>query len=88
MIIELSDTRRITSDDYQFMYCKLIKRKDKKTGEIVDYWKPELYYNTVTQLLRAIPTRMLRESDANGWAECKEVLDSTYAMIDRRTKGA
>lgn len=89
MLIQLNKDRRITSDEHQYILCKRKKVKDKKRGEewigvYKDYWEPYLYFPTIKLLLHTVPNQMLRESNANGWAECKKVLEDTYKLIDRR----
>ena len=86
MEIQLTDTRKITSDKYQYMLCKLVNYTDKETKEKLTKWVPYLYYGNISSLLQAIPDTMLRESHASGWAECREVLTATSNMLSRVTK--
>ena len=81
MFIQLSDTRAITSDANQFMHCKWTKSKNKKTGVVREYWQPYLYYTSLKTLIRHTPMQVLKESDAEGWNDCKEILEDTRQLI-------
>ncbi len=86
MLIQLNDTRRIVSDDHQYMVQKYKTSISKKTQEETSYWESYLYFGTINLLLKCLPDVMLRESDAQGWASCNEILKSTYRMIETGTR--
>ena len=80
MVIQLTADRKITSDNYQYELRKLTKVKG------ADVWVGYLFFTSLKQCLRAIPEQLLKESSANGWLECKKVLDDAYTLIDNALK--
>lgn len=81
MFIQLSKDRAIISDIHQYALSKSKTRKNKDTGEKEQYWEPYLYFSRLEQALRVVPEQLLKESNANGWLECKTVLDETKYLI-------
>lgn len=67
--IQINDKYKITTDDYQWMVCVKEKQKDKKTGEMVDYWRPRTYHPNLGMALKSLSNRLLRESDATTWEQ-------------------
>ena len=75
MLIQLSNDRRITSDNHGYQLRKLTKVKG------VDEWSGYMFFSSLNATLNAVPEQMLKESNANGWKECKAVLDATKCNI-------
>ena len=80
MKIQLNKDTLLKSDKRQFMICKKVTIK----GEVT--WQPYMFFTTLESALKVLPEKMLKESDAEGWAECKQVLTRTYNMIAKRLK--
>jgi len=81
VIIKLSEDRAIISDVHQFALSKFKTRINKDTKKKEQYWEPYLYFSRLESALTAVPEQFLKESDANGWLECKAVLDDTRNLI-------
>lgn len=81
MIIELGNDRAILSDVHQYTLSKSKTRKNKDTGKKEQYWEPYLYFSKLESALNAVPEQLLKESNANGWKECKDVLERTKSLI-------
>jgi len=75
MEIMLSENRKITSDNHQFELRKL------KIVKGVEVWEGYLFFPTLQSCFKAVPEQLLKESNANGWKECKNVLLSAQDAI-------
>ncbi len=76
----LSENRKITSDSNQYELRKLAIIKGKEV------WTGYMFFSSLNRCLKAIPEQLLKESNANGWTECKNVLDITYLIINNALK--
>ena len=75
MEIQLSETRKVTSDQHGFQVRRLHISKGVST------WVAYMFFGSLKAALKAIPDAMLKESNAKGWKECKQVLDTTREEI-------
>ena len=66
MILPINDQCRIASDRYQWMIQKPHKRN--RNGEQVITWESESFFPTFEGALRELGERMVRESEALGFA--------------------
>ena len=78
MILQLSETRRITSDENAFKLQKKIKR-DKRGRE----WKSYRWYHSIGQALSGVSQQLLRESEANGMQEINQVLSHIDDLMEQ-----
>lgn len=63
--IQLTDKRRLTSDENQYCLQKLVGTQlDKKTGERVEKWESYGYYVSVRSALMNFGNHLLRQSNA------------------------
>ena len=86
MFIQLGKDRAIKSDAHQYMLCSMqyVKEKVEDSGKVVtahNSWTPYKYYTTIQKALESVPEQLLKESNAEGWKACKDVLDATREMI-------
>jgi hypothetical protein len=86
MEIKLTKDRMIRSDRHQFMLCKQINQTDKETGKNFKKWIPYMFFSDIELLFKVIPQQMLKESNAEGWKECKKVMTRTYNMLAKRLR--
>ncbi len=76
MEIMLSENRKITSDKRQYELRKLKIVKGKEV------WEGYMFFSSLQSCLKAVPEQMLKESNANGWKECKNILTLAHESIN------
>jgi len=76
MELLLNKDYKIISDTRQYILCKYTINKK---GEV--RWRYQSYFMSLASALKSVPDTILRESDANGWQECLEVLQDIRNII-------
>lgn len=79
MILPINDEYRISSDRYQWMIQKPHKRN--RNGEQVITWESESYFPTFKGALRELGERMVRESEAVGFARALEEVERVVTKL-------
>ena len=75
MIIELTKSRRLSSDGRQFTLDKLRIVKEQ------EIWTPYMFFNSLRQAAKVIPQQLLKESTAVGVKEILLVLRQTERKL-------
>ena len=66
MILPIDDTHRIVSDPHQWIVQRAEPPAKKRSG-----WENIAYYPTLRTAVEGLGERLLRESEAEGWAEAR-----------------
>ena len=81
MILPVDDEFRIASDKNQWIIQKAGKRK--RNGKEVTEWCSESYYPTFESAVGELAQRMVRESDAVGFAEALVEVENVVTTLSR-----
>ena len=81
MILPINDEYRISSDSYQWIIQK--SRQRKRNGELVTEWRSESFFSTFEGVLRELGERMVRESDAVGFAQALEDVERVVTTLSQ-----
>ena len=82
MFIQLNEDRAITSDANQFMLNKSKLRKKENSDGKEQYWEPYLYFGSMRLVLARVPEQLLKEINAKGWSECRDILNRATVVIE------
>ena len=78
MEIKISNTKKIISDNFSYIYCEKMKtQKGKNKGKIV--WNHKWYYNTMYQCYNDLLEELTRIGDKK---TLKENLEETVEMLE------
>jgi len=79
VILPINDEYRISSDRYQWMIQKSYQRK--RNGKQVVTWESESFFPTFEGALRELGERMVRESEAVGFAQALEDIERVVTTL-------
>jgi len=72
MHIQIDDNYAIGSDKYQFIIKEKTMRKNKETGKMEVYWRPDCYFTKMSSVVDYLVQQSLRESEAQTLATLVE----------------
>ena len=81
MILPINEQYRIRSDRYQWIIQKPHQRQ--RNGESVIEWDSQGFYPTFEGVVRELGERMVRESEAVGFAEALEDIERVVTTLSQ-----
>ena len=79
MILPIDDDFRIASDRYQWIIQK--SRPRKRDGKLIVEWECQSFFPTFEGAVRELGERMVRESDAVGFAQALEDVERVVTTL-------
>ena len=79
MILPISETYRIASDTSQWIIQK--SRERRRNGVLVTDWEPQSFYPTFEGAVEELGQRMVRESNAVGFAEALVAVENVVTTM-------
>lgn len=74
---------QLRADSMSYDLCKLVQRKDRDTGELVQSWEPFKFFATLEQALNKIIDMKVRASEARTLAELKSAIEEARDEVCR-----
>lgn len=81
LILPFNDEYRIASDRYQWIIQKSHQRK--RNGELVTEWESQSFFPTYEGAVEELGERMVRESDAVGFAEALVAVENVVTTLSQ-----
>lgn len=81
MFIQIDDNYALGSDRYSWHILKWRMRKTRKTGKVEKVWEAYQWFSTVQKATQGLGELMVRESEAQTFAEALAEIESVTAKL-------
>lgn len=71
----------LRSDSFNYEICRIGRRKDEESGEMIEGWEPFKYFASLPQALNKLVDIKVRASDARSLKELANDVEAARAEI-------
>jgi len=79
--IKNNESVLLRSDEFNYELCRIKRRTEKTTGQLIEEWVPDKYFASLGQALNRVLDLKVRASDARTLIELRDIIKAAEREI-------